>query len=55
MPRRSMDYSNWVSLDGFSGVNQFVTQAMILLVCGQVVFLANLVWSLVKGEKWRPI
>jgi cytochrome c oxidase subunit 1 len=55
MPRRYMDYSNWVSLDGFSGANYFTTQAMILLVCGQVVFVANLVWSLVKGQKWRPI
>jgi hypothetical protein len=50
-----MDYSNWVSLDGFSGMNHFAMQAMIWLVCGQVVFVANLVWSVVKGEKWRPI
>jgi cytochrome c oxidase subunit 1 len=55
MPRRYMDYSNWVSLDRFSMANHFTTQAMIVLVCGQVVFVANLVWSLVKGQKWRPI
>jgi cytochrome c oxidase subunit 1 len=55
MPRRYMDYSNWVSLDEFSGMNHFTTQAMILLVCGQVVFVAILVWSVVKGEKQRPI
>ena len=55
MPRRYVEYSNWVSLDGFSGTNHFTAQAMILLVFGQVVFVANLVWSLVKGQKWRPI
>ena len=53
MPRRyidySNDYSNWVSLDGFLWLNHFTALAMILLVCGQVVFVANLVWSLVKG------
>jgi cytochrome c oxidase subunit 1 len=55
MPRRYLDYSNGVSLDGFSGANHFATQAMTLLVCGQVVFVANLVWSLVKGQKWKPV
>jgi len=55
MPRRYLDYSNWVSLDGFLGVNHFTTQAMILLVCGQVVFVANLVWSLAKGRIERPV
>jgi cytochrome c oxidase subunit 1 len=56
MPRRYMDYSNWVArMDEFTAKNNFTTWTMILLVCGQVVFLANLVWSAVKGEKWRPI
>jgi cytochrome c oxidase subunit 1 len=55
MPRRYMDYSNWVRMDAFSGPNKFTTKALILLLCGQVVFLANLVWSVVKGEKWRPV
>jgi cytochrome c oxidase subunit 1 len=55
MPRRYMDYSNWVSMDGFSGLNHFTTLVMLLLVCGQMVFLANLVWSVLKGENWRPI
>jgi cytochrome c oxidase subunit 1 len=55
MPRRYMDYSNFLSLDGFSAVNRFTTRAVILLVGGQVVFVANLVWSVVKGVKWRPI
>jgi cytochrome c oxidase subunit 1 len=54
MLRGYMDYSNWVSLDGFSGGNHFILQAMILMACGQVVFVANLVWSLVKGRKRRP-
>lgn len=55
MPRRYMDYSNFVSMDGFPGLNQFAIWAIISLVCGQVVFLANLVWSVVKGSKWRPV
>ena len=55
MPRRYVDYSNWVGMDGFSGTNHFTVQATILLVFGQVVFVTNLVWSLVKGQKWRPI
>jgi len=55
MPRRYLDYSNGVSLDEFSGTNHFAMQAMILLVCGQVVFVANLVWSLAKGRIGRPV
>jgi cytochrome c oxidase subunit I len=54
MPRRYLNYSDWVKLDSFSGPNNYYTmRALILLVCGQVVFAANLVWSLVKGEKWN--
>ena len=48
MPRRYVDYSNWVSFDGFSGMNHFTARAMILLVFGQVVFVANLVWSCMR-------
>ena len=54
MPRRYVDYSTWVSFDGFSGTNHFTALAMIQLVFGLVVFVANCVWSMVKGQKWRP-
>ncbi|MDO6433178.1 cbb3-type cytochrome c oxidase subunit I [Flavitalea sp. BT771] len=33
------------------GYIHFATLVMILFVCGQVVFVANLGWSLVKGQK----
>ncbi len=55
MPRRYMNYSSWLSMNGFSGLNLFTARTTLLLVCGQIVFLANLVWSVVKGEKWKPV
>lgn len=55
MPRRYMDYSNWLSFNGFLGTNHFTARTMVVLVFGQVVFVANLIWSLVKGQKWKPI
>jgi cytochrome c oxidase subunit I len=59
MPRRYIDYSgwvnsyrfSWVNVYAFSGVNQYTLQAMFLFVCGQVVFLVNLIWSVVKGRR----
>lgn len=50
MPRRYMDVSSWVSPDAWLGLNRFIMPAMIVFICGQVVFAANLVWSLVKGQ-----
>ena len=48
MPRRYFDYSNWVDLDDFSMVNHANTQAILLLALAQVVFLANLIWLLMR-------
>jgi len=30
-------------------------KAAILLICTQLIFIINLIYSAVKGEKWRPI
>ncbi len=51
MPRWYMDYSTWVSLDGFSGTNVFVARVMMVLLGAQVVFVVNLVYSAVRGRK----
>jgi cytochrome c oxidase subunit 1 len=53
MPRRYIDYSNWVSIDRFRDVNVFKMKAIILLTCAQFLFLVNLIYSAIKGEKWR--
>lgn len=52
MPRRYLDYSNWL---GVGQTNGFEVLVLILLICEQVFFAINLVYTLLKGEKRRPI
>jgi len=52
MPRRYLDYSNWSSVEQ---THTFEALVAILLICAQVIFVINLVYSLLKGEKRRPI
>ena len=53
MPRRYIDYSYWTSINRFRDTNVFTMKIIILLTCTQVLFLANLIYSAIKGEKWR--
>jgi cytochrome c oxidase subunit 1 len=53
MPRRYMYYSNLTSLDRFSGINVFARRATMLLIGAQVLFLINLIYSGINGEKWQ--
>jgi cytochrome c oxidase subunit I len=48
MPRRYVDYSNWSRMDQ---TNNFAASVAILLICAQVIFVINLIYSAVKGEK----
>lgn len=51
MPRRYIDYSSWVYLDGFGGYNDVEIGLVLLGVVAQVVFLVNVVYSMVGGRK----
>jgi cytochrome c oxidase subunit I len=51
MPRRYLDYSGWVTFDSYDGSGVFWTWAAVLLVCGQLLFVVNLVYSAVRDRK----
>jgi cytochrome c oxidase subunit I len=55
MPRRYLDYANWINIVRFAGIDAFKMKVIILLICAQFLFIVNLIYSAVKGEKWRPI
>jgi cytochrome c oxidase subunit I len=50
MPRRYLDYRAWVSFDQFGGGENLWRWLAILLVCGQLLFVVNLVYSAVRGK-----
>ena len=51
MPRRYLDYSSWVNMAQFEAENIFKMYAMILLICVQLLFIVNLIYSAVRGKK----
>ena len=54
MPRRYVDYRAWVSFEQFGGDEVFWRWLAVLLGCGQLLFVVNLVYSGVWGGKNRP-
>jgi cytochrome c oxidase subunit 1 len=55
MPGRYLDYSSWTNMDQFAGTNVFITRAIILLFCAQLLFIVNFLYSAVKGKKWMSL
>ncbi|TDW99644.1 cytochrome c oxidase subunit I [Dinghuibacter silviterrae] len=53
MPRRYMDYSNWVSFKQFAGLNEFISVVAIIVFAVQILFLFNFFYSIFKGRKVR--
>jgi cytochrome c oxidase subunit 1 len=51
MPRRLADPYNYDYLASFQGMNQFMTISAYVLGLGQLILVANFVWSLVRGRK----
>ena len=53
MPRRYMDYSNWVSFRQFGGLNEFISVVALVVFATQIMFLINFFYSIFKGRKVR--
>jgi cytochrome c oxidase subunit 1 len=51
MPRRYLDYGNWIQMSGYGGIMPFKTKVTILLILAQVLFIVNFIYSSVKGQK----
>jgi cytochrome c oxidase subunit I len=51
MPRRYPDYDSWVSFDTFDGSGVFWSWVAVLLLCGQLLFVVNLVYSATRDRK----
>ena len=50
MPRRYLDYSNWVSFNQFAGLNRFISVVAIITFSVQLVFVFNFFYSIFKGR-----
>jgi cytochrome c oxidase subunit 1 len=55
MPRRYLDYSNYENNFLVDRVNSFMAKLTFLLIGAQLLFVINLIYSAVKGEKRRAI
>ncbi len=51
MPRRYMDYSNWVQFNQFGGLNQFISTVAIITFAVQLLFVFNFFYSIFKGRR----
>jgi cytochrome c oxidase subunit I len=54
MPRRYIDYSDWTHIARYGYVNVEI-KTILVVVCAQLLFLFNLIYSAFKGPKWRPL
>jgi len=50
MPRRYLDYSNWISFDRFGGLNRMMSIVAIVVFAVQLMFLFNFFYSISKGQ-----
>ena len=53
MPRRYLDYSNWISFDKFGGLNRMISIVAIVVFAVQLMFLVNFFYSVYKGRRVR--
>lgn len=51
MPRRYASFEEFEFLKGLHPLVKFVTIAAFLTAAGQILFFANIIWSLLKGKK----
>jgi cytochrome c oxidase subunit I len=51
MPRRYMDYSNWVSFNQFGDLNRFISTVSMVVFAAQLMFVFNFFYSIFKGRK----
>jgi len=50
-PRRYADFTNFEFMGKLMPVHTFMTWAAILTAAAQIIFVVNLVWSMMKGKK----
>ena len=51
MPRRYMDYSNWISFNQFGDLNRFISTVAMITFAVQVLFVFNFFYSIFKGRR----
>ena len=51
MPRRYMDYSQWISFNQFGGLNRFISTVAIIVFAVQLLFVFNFFYSIFKGRR----
>ncbi len=51
MPRRYLDYSNWVSFNMFGDLNRFISTVAMIVFAAQLMFVFNFFYSIFKGRR----
>jgi cytochrome c oxidase subunit 1 len=51
MPRRYLDYSNWISFNQFGGLNRFISTVAMITFAVQLLFVFNFFYSIFKGRR----
>jgi cytochrome c oxidase subunit I len=51
MPRRYLDYSNWISFSQFNDLNRFISTVAMVVFAVQLLFIFNFFYSIFKGRK----
>ena len=51
MPRRYLDYSNWISFNQFGGLNRFISTVAVIVFAVQLLFIFNFFYSIFKGRR----
>ena len=51
MPRRYLDYSNWISFNQFGDLNRFISTVAMITFAVQLLFVFNFFYSIFKGRR----
>ncbi len=51
MPRRYLDFSQWVSFNQFEGLNRFISIVSMIVFAVQLLFVFNFFYSIFKGRR----
>jgi cytochrome c oxidase subunit I len=51
MPRRYLDYSNWISFNQFGDLNRFISTVAMITFAVQILFVFNFFYSIFKGRR----
>jgi len=51
MPRRYLDYTQWISFNQFGGLNRFISTVAVITFAVQLLFVFNFFYSIFKGRR----